>query len=292
MEETHMKRSYNFKGDARKSLVVAISQILNTPTTYLGTPSFAYEVGPDYRIDKTGTVTGPDNHGLEDALKEMGFEAEASDYDSDSPQPCEVPQEAKLVAEPSEEPQETENPQDGDTAAQKETPATEDGILTIEVPLEGFTPEKLENLNKLVGAKAALIKAALGAVDLPVKRTPDTLQFPWFPADADAEHISAYTALVSQLCKTALQKTRVNAKAKDTEGSQKYAMRVFLLSIGMVGKEYSASRKALLSRLSGSSAFCSSASEERWKAKHSGQKAEASVEAITTPDEAGETAAE
>jgi hypothetical protein len=109
------------------------------------------------------------------------------------------------------------------------------------MPLTGFTPEKLENLNKLVNAKAMLLKAAIGAEDLPVKRTPDTLRFPWFPADAEAEHIQAYTALVSQLCKTALQKTRVNAKAKDTEGSQKYAMRVLLLSIGMAGKEYSVS---------------------------------------------------
>jgi hypothetical protein len=277
-----MKLFYNVKGDARKSLVGTISQILNTPTLYLGAPSFAYEVGPDYRIDKTGTVTGPDNHGLEAALKDMGFEAEVSEYDNSSLQHCEVPQEAELVAEPSAaEPQETESPQDSEPAAQEEASAPEDGILTIEVPLEGFTPEKLENLNKLVTAKAALLKAALGAEDLPVKRTLDTLQFPWFPADADAEHIQAYTVLVSQLCKTALQKTRVNAKAKDTEGSQKYAMRVFLLSIGMVGKEYSASRKTLLSRLSGTSAFCSSASEERWKAKHSGQKAE-TAEAIDT----------
>jgi hypothetical protein len=69
-------------------------------------------------------------------------------------------------------------------------------------------------------------------------------------------------------------------------------MRVFLLSIGMVGKEYSVSRKTLLSRLSGSSAFCSSASEERWKAKHTGNKAEITAATDTASYAAGEAETE
>jgi hypothetical protein len=95
-----MKLFYNVKGETRKSLVGTISRILNATATYLGAPSFAYEVGLDYRIDKTGTVTGPDNHGLEDALEEMGLEAEASEYDNDGLQPCEVSQEAEAAVEP------------------------------------------------------------------------------------------------------------------------------------------------------------------------------------------------
>ena len=40
----------------RKKLVGAISEILNTPTNYLGAPTFAYEIG-NYTIDKNGLVT-------------------------------------------------------------------------------------------------------------------------------------------------------------------------------------------------------------------------------------------
>jgi len=129
--------------------------------------------------------------------------------------------------------------------------------LTIEIPLDGFTPEKLDNLAKMVNAKAPLLKAALGTDDLPIKRTADTLQFPWFRSETaiDAEHAEAYATLVSLLCKTAIEKKRVTAKEKDFDGSPKYAMRCFLLSLGFIGDEYKAARKILLSRLEGNSSW-------------------------------------
>jgi hypothetical protein len=151
------------------------------------------------------------------------------------------------------------------------TPRTD--RLTIEVPLTGFTPEKLDNLAKLVSAKAALLKAALGTDNLPIKQTADTLLFPWFRSeygnDIDAAHAEAYMALVSLLCKTALAKQRVTAKEREVAGSPKYAMRCFLLAIGMIGGEYKAARKILLSRLEGNSS---------WK---NGKKVEIGAEAVT-----------
>ena len=57
------------------------------------------------------------------------------------------------------------------------------------------------------------------------------------------------------LCKTAIEKKRVTAKEKDIEGSPKYAMRCFLLSLGFIGDEYKAARKILLSRLEGNSSW-------------------------------------
>ena len=64
-----------------------------------------------------------------------------------------------------------------------------------------------------------------------------------------------YSALVSLLCKTAIQKKRVTAKERTVEGSPKYAMRCFLLSLGFIGDDYKTARKILLSRLDGSAAF-------------------------------------
>jgi hypothetical protein len=133
------------------------------------------------------------------------------------------------------------------------TPRTD--CLTIEIPLDGFTPEKLDNLAKLVNAKAPLIKAALGTDDLPIKQTSDKLQFPWFRGTIDAEYTEAYATLVSLLCKTALEKKRVTAKEKDGIDNPKYAMRCFLLSLGFIGDEYKAARKILLSRLEGNSSW-------------------------------------
>jgi len=129
--------------------------------------------------------------------------------------------------------------------------------LTIEIPLDGFTPEKLDNLAKLVNAKAPLLKAALGTDDLPIKLIADTLQFPWFKGDGaiDSDHANAYATLVSLLCKTAIEKKRVTAKEKDAPDNPKYAMRCFLLSLGFIGDEYKTARKILLSRLEGNSSW-------------------------------------
>jgi hypothetical protein len=133
------------------------------------------------------------------------------------------------------------------------TPRTD--RLTIEIPLEGFTPEKLDNLTRLVNAKAVLLKAALGTDDLSIKQTENTLRFPWFRGTIDAEHTEAYATLVSLLCKTAIEKKRITAKENEGIENPKYAMRCFLLSLGFIGDDYKAARKILLSRLEGNSSW-------------------------------------
>ena len=221
-----MRLSYNVTGPERKTLVAAISQELNAPTNYLGAPTFAYEVG-GYHIDKTGTVTGEDNRELVANLCGLhSFKAVTEEYDelATGPESCTYQTELS-------------------------------DRLTIEIPLDGFTPEKLDNLSKLVNAKAPLLKASIGTDDLPIKQTADTLQFPWFKGTIDAEHTEAYTTLISLLCKTAIEKKRITAREKDIDSNPKYAMRCFLLSLGFIGDEYKAARKILLSRLEGNSSW-------------------------------------
>ena len=134
---------------------------------------------------------------------------------------------------------------------------TKDGefdTLTIEYPLSGFTPEKVDNLIKLVTAKETLLKAALGSDELPIQQTDNTLCFPWFHGELNGAAVNAYTQLISSLCKTAKEKKRVTAKDKTVE-NKKYAFRCFLLSLGMIGAEYKDCRKILLSKLDGNSAW-------------------------------------
>ena len=281
-----MKITYNVTGVERKALVAAISQVLNAPTKYLGMPTAAYEVG-GIHVDKTGTVTGPDNRDLvADLCGLHDFKAVSEEYD-DCPDidqhhpgryadPNVPPTEAMLkhaeawmegqpeyedlaltereklgLGRERREDWQGENGMQPSDVPESETPDR----LTIEMPLRGFTPEKLDNLTKLVSAKAALLRAALGADELPIQLTDDTILFPWFSGVIDGEHAQAYTALISLLCKAALAKKRVTAKGKDVEGSLKYAMRCFLLSLGFIGDEYKAARKILLSKLEGNSSW-------------------------------------
>ncbi len=71
--------NFNVKGKERKKLVEAISEHLNIPFDYKGTPSFAYEIG-EYVVDRVGTLEGPANEALIHALEsKYRFEAEGDE---------------------------------------------------------------------------------------------------------------------------------------------------------------------------------------------------------------------
>lgn len=224
-----MEFRFNVTGAERKRLAGAISEILSAPMKYLGAPGFGYEVG-GYTVDKDGTVNGERSDTLLDALTERGFAFEAT---------TEIP-----VTE------ETETP---------EAP----GRVVIEIPADGFTPEKLDNLAKLVASKAALIKTAIGTDELAIISTGETLRFPWFSGSLDGDTVSAYTQFIAALCKTAKEKKRVIAKAQDEFENPRFTMRVWLIGLGMVGDDYKLARKLLLQNLTGNAAWRYGAPEKK-----------------------------
>ena len=129
-------------------------------------------------------------------------------------------------------------------------------LVTIEIPREGFTPEALDNLTKMVTAKEALIKKALCVSALPIEVEDEKVSFPWFTATEDGAHIDAYAQFITALCKTAKEKKCVNAKAP--EGgfeNEAFAMRVWLIGLGLIGPEFKLARALLGKGLSGSSAW-------------------------------------
>ena len=251
-----MKINYNVTGAERKSLVGAISTELNAPAEYLGAPTFAYKVG-GYHIDKTGLVTGDDNWELVADLQGLhDFTAVETEYDS-SPHTVENDpafEDLDMTAEEELGPgrQHREN-YAGENGMQVSDVPERDGLV-IEIPLTGFTPDKIDNLLRLVSAKAPLLKAALGTDDLQIQQTGDTLRFPWFPDDTDGVRVKAFTHLVTALCDMAKNQQRVTATEKDTD-NEKFAFRCFLLRLGFIGPDYKDERKVLLANLTGSSAF-------------------------------------
>ena len=254
-----MEVRYNVSGERRKELITAIADLLEAKPRYNGAPSFSYTVG-DYRVDKQGMVSFSDFSDSEEVemllegLAERGFECEAA-----------FPEEGESVEQVTIQAKDTAHEPDAlQPIATQEPSARSDGYaLTIEVPLTGFTPDKLDNLTRLVNAKAPLICMALGVDDLPFQIHDDRIAFPWFPAvDPKAsdysDRMAAYRAFITLLCQTALIKTRVNAKERETD-NPKFSMRVWLISLGMIGAEHKTARKVLLRNLSGNSAFRSGA---------------------------------
>lgn len=217
-----MEIRFNVTGAERKALVAAISEITGWAAVYQKAPSFAYTV-QTYTIGKNGTLLWDERMEpqaarlLLDALAQRGF-----------------------VSEDSLE----------DEAPDADAPDR----LSIEVPLEGFTETMLANLEKLVASKSTLLRKAVGADSLPIRRKNDRICFSWFPLGSKPEETAAYTQLVTALSAMVKTQKRVTATEKPAD-NEKFAFRCFLLRLGFIGPEYASARKILLRKLSGDPSF-------------------------------------
>ena len=119
--------------------------------------------------------------------------------------------------------------------------------FVIEMPLDGFTPEKLDILTKMVSAKENLIKAALSTEKLPIQVKDGIIKFPWFMLE-DSSHAAYYVQFIWALCNTAKVRKRVNVSKNKSSPNSKQTMRRWLTSLGMFGKEYKNARKLLLKK--------------------------------------------
>ena len=127
-------------------------------------------------------------------------------------------------------------------------------VLSISVPRNMFTDDKLENLQKLIEGKQTLFKHAFRVEQLEVAITENQVLFPWFPLASEPDAVSAYTEFISKLCELAIKLKRVSLKDKEVE-NEKYAFRCFLLRLGFIGDDSKVARRILLQNLSGNSAF-------------------------------------
>jgi hypothetical protein len=149
---------------------------------------------------------------------------------------------------------------------------TDETSLTISLPLDGFNPDSLDRLQKLIDSKAGLIKKALDADRLTVRIVDGTVCFPWWDTLPEPEETQAFTAFLAALCKMAKEAKRVTATEKDVE-SEKYAFRGFLLRLGFIGAESKEHRKLLLKNLSGASAFPTKAAADAFAAAQKAKRA-------------------
>ena len=137
---------------------------------------------------------------------------------------------------------------------QPEDEIVEQDILSISVPRNMFTDDKLENLQKLIEGKQTLFKHAFRAEQLEVVITQNQVSFPWFPLASEPDAVNAYTEFISKLCELAIKLKRVSLKDKEVE-NEKYAFRCFLLRLGFIGDDSKVARRILLQNLSGNLAF-------------------------------------
>ena len=275
-----MTATFNLQGSERKPLVKAIEDLTGRKGKYCmsGAMQYAFDFGDGLELHRDGTLRGGTSE-LLTQLADKGFTAdEAEAYAEHEMRRMKLEAENILDYSNRGKYGGDEIPDDGEDGMTEEEElglgrtrreycqgengmqagdapdADESDLLTVEFPLAGFTPQALDNLTKMVTVREALIKAALGADDLPIQVTAETISFPWFTL-SDPSEAACYTQFIAALCKTALVKKRVNAKERGLTGNPKYAMRCWLLSLGLIGDEFKNARKLLLAKLDGNSSF-------------------------------------
>lgn len=129
---------------------------------------------------------------------------------------------------------------------------TEPDHLSISLP-DTLTEDQFSLLTRLAGGRATLLKHAFKTDTVEIVRADGQITFPWF-TPSDGDHTEAYMIFVTKLVQFIKKAKRVTVQDGQVD-NEKFSFRVFLVRIGMTGKEYKEARKVLLENLTGNSAW-------------------------------------
>ena len=132
--------------------------------------------------------------------------------------------------------------------------SVEYGILTVELPLHLFSQLALSRLVQIVASKETLFMRAFQANELNVVKREETIAFPWFKLTGVDGEVEAYSQFIDAIGQMARTQTRITAKPYEGD-NDKFAMRIFLVRLGLIGKKYKLTRKILMRNLTGNSAW-------------------------------------
>lgn len=209
----------------RTRLAALIAAHLDATVEYLGTPSFAYQIG-DATLDRDWVLHLPGTAhatSLLEAAQQAGFSIE------DTEPACE--------------------------SGVEEGEAQELG-LTLVFPTTDWDDTVRSKLEASLRAKGALIAKALEIPATPIHldEKAGTAEFPWFPVVPDLEVVEAASVLIARIIAHAQTATRISS-TPPPPGNDKYAMRCWLLRLGMIGDGYKPTRRVLLRNLDGNAAW-------------------------------------
>ena len=260
-----MTINFNVSGKDRKALVQTLSELTYSEPEYAGAPTFAYKVG-DYTVDKHGAVDCPDTVASEatallvEKLKERGFAPEKVENEAPAPVAAKSPDAAPEAAEDAHTDGEAEKSANGQEApnvgkefAEEEAPVG-NNRLTIRIPRDKLADDALARLRVMVKNKETLFKRTLLTDALPIDTTEDEISFPWFKLTGMDGEAEAYAQFITALCQMAREQKRVLDKPYDGD-NDRFAMRIFMVRLGMKGAEFALARKLMMQHLSGNSGW-------------------------------------
>lgn len=134
-------------------------------------------------------------------------------------------------------------------------------------------------------------EAEHGAALEGLKITTEKVTFTGFPTAPDHEHLTAFAQLAVLMNQQAISQKRIQAKDVNDE-NEKYALRTWLLRLGMNGPDFKETRKILMENLSGHAAFRTDEEAQKFLAREKAKRdaLKAAKQAVQIGDPAtGET---
>jgi hypothetical protein len=262
----------------RKKMIKQLGEHFGIKPKYLSVPSFAYEIRTEnevYTIDRHGDITRGDGESItmEEILNpEVQQEPMVDQEHNDEVQMNEV--EIHEVAQ----------------NAETTNPLEELGGVEVKLNFEEHTADSLKNIINMLYSKQRLIMMAFEteeafmddgfaedlnkpeikdleglkeALEEPgVNRCPGfqidfdekTFTFKLYSSNLNPERIKAFQDLCVLIARYGRTLNRASFKQAQDD-NPKYALRTWLIRIGMNGPEYKETRKTLLKHLEGSGAF-------------------------------------
>ena len=220
-------------------------------------------------------------------------------------------EESPEVQEPvdEDEPMDTVNDTNADEApVPTEQPTLQDvDELTISLPMAGHTAQSIRNflnlmysrgplLNKAMSTNFTVSQGLLDALEQATTRTVDEMLDELeeyrlgagntgmtgisitaekisltFAGPLTQEKVSAYTELCSAMNRMAVTQKRIQAKTVN-DANEKYALRIWLIRLGLNGDEHKTIRRLLMQNLSGHAAFRTEEDAEKFRVKEKAKR--------------------
>lgn len=290
-----MEIKFNIEKSQRKALAQKIGELTGAEVKYLGVPGCRYQID-FFTLDKTAVLSFSDRIDTDIVEKVLNGLAEAG-YESKTVAP---PEETDASAE--SEPDIPDEPRSGFPLR-----------ASISFPIAEHTVQSLTNLICMIHSRGALLSKATGGQFFAdksladailddktfrsiheliayirvweetnpelkgIRFADDKLIFDGFGAAQDAETVKTFTKLAAAMNKMAITQKRVQAKDVD-DSNEKYALRIWLIRLGLNGADFKVDRKRLMAPLSGHTAFRNDEERERWEAKRDVAKEEQNEE--------------
>ena len=296
-----MEIKFNIEKSQRKALAQKIGELTGAEVKSLGVPGCRYQID-FFTLDKNAVLSFSDRIDTDIVEKVLNGLAEAG-YKSKTVAP---PEETDASAE--SEPDIPDEPSSGFPLR-----------ASISFPIAEHTVQSLTNLICMIHSRGALLSKATGGQFFAdksladailddktfrsiheliayireweetnpelkgIRFADDKLIFDGFGQAQDAETVQTYTKLAAAMNKMAITQKRVQAKDVD-DSNEKYALRIWLIRLGLNGADFKADRKRLMAPLSGHTAFRNDAERERWEARQKAKRDAARTE-LTEEDE-------